>query len=147
MKVSILCVGKKHDALYAPAIAEFEKRLTKQCSLEWRYIPASDKTTESVQMSSRLSEDSHVLLLDETGTEQSTTELARKIEQLQNQSTKRLVIVIGGAYGVTQDLRDRAHQVIALSKLTFPHQLVRLITIEQLYRAYDILAGGKYHHD
>lgn len=147
MKISVLCVGKKHDALFVDAINEFEKRLGHYCSFSWHLIASSDKEKESRQILARIKDDMHVMLLDERGTQFTTIEFSDYLERLQNTSTRELAIVIGGAYGVDEQIYKRADDTVALSRLVFPHQLVRLILVEQLYRSYDLLAGGKYHHD
>lgn len=146
MKILCITVGKKHDTHYSDAIAEFEKRLQNFCEFNWLLVPTSDKSRESAAIARQFKRDDVVVLLDERGQQYSNTQVAHKIEQLQNNGTKRLVIVIGGAYGVEQHIRARSRHVVALSTLVFPHQLVRLIVIEQLYRSYSILVDGKYHH-
>lgn len=144
MKITIISVGKPHDSTISEAIATYETRLKKHCSLAWELIPPSDKGQESRRILDRLK--GYVILLDETGRLLSTPDVSAHIERLQNGSIKELSIVIGGAYGVSDELNQRADFVWSLSPLVFPHQLVRLILVEQLYRAYDLLSGGKYHH-
>jgi 23S rRNA (pseudouridine1915-N3)-methyltransferase len=144
MKITIISVGKQHDSTISEAIATYETRLKKHCNLAWELIPPSDKGQESRRILDRLR--GYVILLDETGVMLSTPDVSARIERLQNDSVKELIIVIGGAYGVTDELKQRADLVWSLSPLVFPHQLVRLILVEQLYRAYDLLSGGKYHH-
>ena len=87
-----------------------------------------------------------VWLLDETGVQLTSPELSEKIETLKNGSTKDLFIIIGGAYGVDKTIKDRVDFNWSLSKLVFPHLLVRLILVEQLYRAHEIARGSGYHH-
>lgn len=99
---------------------------------------------ESDRLLGRLSPDDFVILLDERGRNLSSPELSTVIMEHTSQS---IVFIIGGAYGVTDDVRRRANLVWSLSKLVFPHQLVRLILTEQLYRAQEIARGGKYHHE
>ncbi len=146
MKITILCVGKKHSDLYRSAIEEFEKRLKRYVVLRWEYVPASNIAQESATIQSRI-KNQKVWLLDERGEQVNTIWLSQALEGLQNDSSKKLLIVIGGAYGVSNQLFQRADKVLSISALTFPHQLVRLIVVEQVYRAYDVLAGGKYHHE
>jgi 23S rRNA (pseudouridine1915-N3)-methyltransferase len=93
-----------------------------------------------------LDERDSVVLLDEKGKELDSPGLASLLEKRLNESTQRLVFIIGGAYGVSEPVRTRANASVALSKLTFPHILVRLILAEQVYRAFTILKGEKYHH-
>lgn len=146
MKIVCIAVGKKHDPTLVAAIAEFEKRLLGFCDFSWQFIPSSNKENESTSILKTLKPDDVVVLLDERGKQWSNQKLADKIEQLQNQSTKRLAIIIGGAFGVSEEARRRSNYVVALSSLVFPHQIVRLLVVEQLYRTYSILADGKYHH-
>lgn len=144
MHITVLCVGKAHDKHLVDAINTYQQRLGKFVRLDWEYIPASSKDEESQRITKRL--DGYVILLDEIGESFTSPQIAQKIESLQNDSVKNLTIVIGGAFGVSDDVRASADLVWSLSPLVFPHQLVRLILVEQLYRAYDILAGGQYHH-
>ncbi len=146
MKIVTIAVGKKHDPKLVGAIEDYEKRLTGFCNFSWILIPSSDKETESGQVLKQLSSDDVVVLLDERGKLWGNNYLSQAIEYLQNSSTKRLVLIIGGAYGVNNDLIRRSDYIVAISPLVFPHQIVRLIVVEQLYRAYTILLGGKYHH-
>lgn len=146
MKIVCIAIGKKHDPNLAVSIAEFEKRLSGFCDFSWQLIPSSSREAESTSILRALKSDDVVVLLDERGRQWSNQKIADKIEQLQNQSAKRLVIIIGGAFGVTDEVRRRSKYVIALSSLVFPHQIVRLLVVEQLYRSYSILADGKYHH-
>jgi len=144
MKITVLAVGKSHDALYVAAINDFQERLQRYCSFAWEHVPSSSKEEESAALLKRSR--GYVILLDETGELYTTPQLAAKLERLQNQATKELTILIGGAFGVTDEVKAAADFVWSLSPLVFPHQLVRLLLVEQLYRAYDILQNGKYHH-
>ncbi len=146
-QILIISVGKKHDVLLADAIAHYEGRLKHYCKLSWLLIPSSSAIEETAAILHKLNNDDVVILLDETGKSIANQQLADMIDSAQNQSVKRLVFIIGGAYGVTEELKERANQVISLSSLIFPHQLVRLILLEQLYRSYSILAGSSYHHE
>ncbi len=105
-----------------------------------RYFPCEWKNTISYD------EKDFVILLDETGKELSSPELAQFIEKRCMDSGKRVVFVVGGAYGATQEMKDRADFTWALSKLVFPHEIVRIILSEQVYRACTIIRNEKYHH-
>lgn len=144
MHITIVTVGKAHDPSLKDAIGIYETRLSKHARLTWKLVGSSDIQTEGRQIEKLL--DGYIILLDESGELISTPQLANKLESLQNASVSRLTFVIGGAYGVTDALKTRADYVWSLSPLVFPHQLVRVLLAEQLYRAYDILAGGRYHH-
>lgn len=146
MKVTIITVGKKHDKNLDAVITEYEKRLRHYCDLEWVYIPSSDIATESSAILRAVESYEFVALLDERGLDFSSPQLAESIERSQNSSYKKIAIIIGGAYGVNASVSNRASVVLRLTRLVLPHQIVRLIVVEQLYRAYSILAGSDYHH-
>ena len=152
MKITILSVGKKNDPLSAAAIEEYEKRLKQSFAIQWNFVPYSGlsgdeaRRDESAKIRVHLKSSETVWLLDETGVQLTSPELSEKIETLKNGSTKDLFIIIGGAYGVDKTIKDRADFTWSLSKLVFPHLLVRLILVEQLYRAHEIARGSGYHH-
>lgn len=152
MKVLIVSVGKKHDSNIALAITDYSERLTRVIGTEWELIPPSGfdepkaRNHESRAILAKLKPNDIVWLLDERGKQLSSPALAAQINVLQVQGVQRLVFVIGGAYGVDDALRSRANFVWGLSELVFPHQLVRLMLIEQLYRATEINRGSGYHH-
>lgn len=146
MKIGILAVGKSKTEFLDNAISEYEKRLSRWVAVNWQFAATSTADKESEQLLKFVPEKAHVILLDERGQARSTTEFAHALENLQNQSVKDIIFVIGGAHGVSPAVRARASQIWKLSDMIFPHELVRLILIEQLYRAYDILNNGSYHH-
>ena len=149
--IKIICVGKKHEAIYEHAIAHFEKRLFQWQKVEWLILSPSGsdgndaRTDESSRITNKLSKDDFVILLDETGKNITSPELAGYNEKAQN-SSKQIVCIIGGAYGVDTQLRTRADEIVAFGQVVFPHQLIRVMLLEQLYRAYSINAGSGYHH-
>lgn len=150
MKITILTIGKKHEPWVEPGIRRFLERLRGPFAAEMVILPHSSfegdraRQEESERLFSRLKDMDFVLLLDERGENLSSPELSRLIT---SHTQQRLVIIIGGAYGVTEALRQRADLTWSLSRLVFPHQLVRLILAEQLYRAQEIERGSGYHHD
>ncbi len=146
MKITAITVGKKHDPNLAGAIAEYEKRLKGFCDFAWLIIPSSDKDTESTAILKAIKPDDVVVLLDENGRLSTSPQLASYLEMSQNSSVKHVVVIIGGAYGVNRDVINRCSVAVSLSRMVFPHQIVRLLLVEQLYRAYSILAGSGYHH-
>ncbi len=146
MKVLIISPGKNHDASLKDAIGEYEKRLSKRLPIEWLLPKPSDKETEAKAILKALKDDDFVVLLDERGNDIDSPGLAKLISKLEQQSTKRLAIIIGGAFGAADEVKARADLTLKLSSLVFPHMLARLIITEQLYRATSILDGGKYHH-
>lgn len=151
MPISILAVGKKHESWVVEGIQRYEKRLKAPFLVEWVFIAHSAfdgvkaRQDESERILSRLDARAYVVLLDERGQELDSPGLASLLQEPLDRS-RDIVLVIGGAYGVDDELRARADFVWSLSPLVFPHQLVRLILTEQLYRAQQIVSGGQYHH-
>jgi len=155
MKITILAIGKKHDPRLADAIEDYSKRLSHYTTINWLVVEA--KITSSMSVPEIISAESDALLmrvqpgsvtvlLDEHGTMLGSDKLADKLQGYMNSSVKELVFIIGGAFGVSEQLKDSVNFTWSLSGLVFPHQIVRLILAEQLYRAHTILAGEKYHH-
>jgi 23S rRNA (pseudouridine1915-N3)-methyltransferase len=152
MPLRIFTVGKKHETWVAEGIERYQKRLKQPFLVEWVLLAPSGfeglkaRQDESQRILSRLDAYDYVVLLDEKGKSVDSPGLSKLLlEPLE--SSKNVVIIIGGAYGVDETVHSRAHFVWSLSPLVFPHQLVRLILIEQLYRAQEIAAGHPYHHD
>lgn len=151
MAVNILAVGKKHEAWVVAGIERYEKRLRKPFVINWRLIPHSSLTgdrarqEESQRILSALKPSNRVYLLDERGEIFDSRELTKNLDADLGECD--VTFIIGGAYGVNDEVRARANRVWSLSRLVFPHQLVRLILVEQIYRTQEIRAGGSYHHD
>ena len=149
--ITIIAVGKRHELWLVDGIARYKQRMTRTWQLQWKLLPASQRSSdaarreESQQILRALSPQAYVVLLDERGTMLDSPALSRSLHQPMAQG-KSLVLIIGGAYGVTEAVMERANLVWSLSRLVFPHQLVRLILAEQLYRAQQIAAGHPYHH-
>lgn len=155
MKITIVAIGKKHDPKLVSAIEDYSARLSHYAKLRWSLVEAktsssmnSDqvKQRESDILLDQISDGDVVVLLDERGTQVTSPQLADKIQGYKNTSVKHLVFTIGGAFGVNNDVMQRADFTWSLSKLVLPHQLVRIMLVEQLYRAHTILAGEQYHH-
>lgn len=146
MKILIISPGKAHAPEYRDAIAEFEKRLSIALPITWDFPKVGDTAAESAVVLKRIDPTDYVVLLDERGKDLSSEQFAATLDRLEQEGAKRLVFIIGGAYGVNDEVRERANFVLRLSTMVFPHQLVRLVLTEQLYRAHSIRTGGKYHH-
>lgn len=146
MHLLIISPGKSHDSSVAEGIEEYQKRLGKRFSVTWAFPPADTKESEGKAIEKLFKKDDVVVLLDERGKETDTAAFAELMKSHMGGGTKRIIFIMGGAYGVSEEIKKRAHRTIKLSSLTFPHMLVRLILIEQLYRAMSIIDGGKYHH-
>ncbi len=149
--ITIVAIGKKHEAWILPGLERYGKRLRAPYDVKWILLPHSSlqgvqaRQEESECVLARLDSRDHVILLDETGAQLDSPALARQLESLHS-GGKHPVFVIGGAYGVSDALKDRADTLWSLSDLVFPHQLVRLLLAEQLYRAQTITNGQSYHH-
>ena len=156
MKIALWSVGKAHEPMVQQGIEEYSKRLSKYFPAEWLIIPVPKNATalsqkemkarEAESIRSLIKEDDYLVALDEKGREFSSEELSGFLESRASSGTRRIVFLIGGAYGIDASLLGQAKTKWSLSRLTFPHQLVRLILAEQLYRACTILRNEKYHH-
>lgn len=158
MKITIVAVGKVKEKFYRDAIAEFEKRLFKYCKLEIVEV-ADEKTPDNASASqelqikakegdrilSAIKDDMHVIALAIEGKQLSSTELADKIDKLGISGRSSIAFVIGGSLGLDERVLKRADFKLSFSPMTFPHQLMRVILLEQIYRAYRIIAGEPYH--
>ena len=149
--ITILAVGKKHEDWVNMGIERYEKRLKKPFDVKWILLPHSSRDglearrSESDLLLSRIAERDVVLLLDEVGAILDSPSLSTLLTK-QFVDARNVVVVIGGAYGVDERIHDRADVIWSLSKLVFPHQLVRLLLIEQIYRSQEITNGSSYHH-
>jgi len=154
MKIQLWTIGKQQDASTREAVEDFTGRINRYFPCEWKLIPPSKsidpvviKKSESQLVMQYLQKDDYLILLDERGKMISSPELAVLLQQKANESRKQMIFLIGGAYGVEKNIQQRADFTWSLSKLVFPHQIVRLILAEQVYRACTILRNEKYHHD
>ena len=157
MKAILLSVGKTDDDFYAQAIDVFKKRLGFYIPFDMEFVPdlkntknlseKEQKNLEGEGILNRIQPGDYVVLLDDKGKQYSSTEFARFIEKKSHSVPKRLVFVVGGPYGFSDDVYARANEKLSLSKMTFTHQMVRLVFVEQLYRAMTILNNEPYHHE
>jgi len=156
MKIHILLVGKTEKQYLISAITEYLDRLKHYIAIEYRVLPALKKTKnlseeqqknkEGEQILSNIKNDDFLVLLDEKGKEYNSVEFSKFIEKKMIGGIKNLLFVVGGPYGFSSDVYNRANGKISLSRMTFSHQMVRLIFVEQLYRAMTIIKGEPYHH-
>ena len=156
MKFQFWSVGKNHEPYVKEGVDLFTKRISNYYPVEWNIIPMPKnaaslsetdlKKKEGEIITGLLQKDDYLVLLEETGKMLSSVDLANFIHQKANESIKNIVFLIGGAYGVSTDVKQRANYAWSVSKLVFPHQLVRLILAEQIYRACSINRNEKYHH-
>lgn len=158
MKISILCVGKIKERYFSDGIAEYAKRLSRYCKLDIIEVPdektpdgASERVNEQIKekeagkLSNYIKEDAYVIALAIEGKEYSSEAFAEKIDKLGIMGKSHIIFIIGGSLGIHDKLLDRADEKISFSKMTFPHQMMRMILLEQIYRAYRICNGEPYH--
>lgn len=158
MKVSVICVGKIKEKYFRDAISEYEKRLSKYCKLEILEVqdektpdnasPALEeqiKEKEATRILKHIKDGAHVITLEIKGQELSSEKLASRIELLGVQGKSHIQFIIGGSLGLSESISQIAHEKISFSKMTFPHQLMRVILLEQIYRSYRIISGEPYH--
>ena len=156
MKIRLLGIGKTNEAFIQDGITHFEQRLVKYNPFETEFLPGLKKTGKLSQreqndqegqlLLKQIQEKETIILLDHTGHSMSSPQFAKYVDQLLQHGGKRLTFIIGGAYGFSAALQERADGVLSLSPMTFSHQIVRLLFMEQLYRAMTILRNEPYHH-
>ena len=156
MKINLILLGKTTNKLYVEGIEDYAKRINHYIPFNIKVIPelknnknmthAQQKDKEGELILKAIEDKSHVVLLDEHGKEMRSLELASWIEA-RKQDTKTLTFIIGGPYGFAKSIYDKANGKISLSKMTFSHQMVRLIFMEQIYRACTISNNEPYHHE
>ena len=158
MKITICCVGKIKEKFYSQAIEEYSKRLSKYCKLEIKEA-ADEKTPDSAsdtvnrmikekegdRLLSNINDDSYVIALAIDGKMLDSVELSEKIDNLMLSGKSDIVFVIGGSLGLDKRVLDRADYKLSFSKMTFPHQLMRVILLEQIYRSFRIMKNEPYH--
>ncbi len=158
MKITVICVGKIKEKFYRDAISEYEKRLLKYCKLE--IIEVQDEKTpdhagealkeqimekEASRILKHIKEDAFVYSLEIKGTQPDSVEFSDQISALALQGKSHIQFIIGGSLGLHKSVSDAADKAISFSRMTFPHQLMRVILLEQIYRSYRIIAGEPYH--
>ena len=158
MKITILCVGKIKEKYFTGAIEEYSKRLSRYCKLE--IIEVADEKTpdgasealeeqikqkEAERLMKYIPEDAYVMVLAILGKQLTSEELSDKINELGVRGTSHIVFVIGGSLGLAECVNKRADYLLSFSKMTFPHQLMRVVLLEQVYRSYRIMMGEPYH--
>ncbi|MCI7086556.1 MAG: 23S rRNA (pseudouridine(1915)-N(3))-methyltransferase RlmH [Lachnobacterium sp.] len=158
MKITIVCVGKIKEKFYRDALAEYTKRLSRYCSLSITEVAdektkeqASDvecaiiKDREGERILKSIREDGYVITLAIEGKNLDSVELSKKIENLALTGKSNLYFVIGGSLGLSDEVMKRADYKLSFSRMTFPHQLMRVILLEQIYRSYRIINHEPYH--
>ena len=156
MKITLILIGKTEDDYITKGFAVYEQRLKHYITFETIVIPSLKNTKnfspeqlkikEGELILKSIAPTDRIILFDENGKEYDSREFANFLQQQMNTGIKNLVFVIGGAYGFSDDVYLRANGKVALSKMTFSHQMVRLFVAEQFYRAMTIIKNEKYHH-
>lgn len=157
MKLILMCMGRTRDEAIAGATARYASRIPHYMPFELRCLPdvkTSKATTEQRQKDdegraflSAIAPGDYVVLLDERGRQLSSREFATLVQRKSTELQRNLIFIVGGPYGFSREMYDRADMMLSLSAMTFPHELVRLFFVEQLYRAMTIMRGEPYHHD
>jgi len=158
MRITIICVGKIKEKYFREAITEYEKRLSKYCKLEIIEV-ADEKTPENAgdaleeqikekeaqRILKYIKEDAYVYSLEILGQQPDSVAFAEQIEKLGIQGKSHIQFIIGGSLGLHQSISKKADRAISFSSMTFPHQMMRVILLEQIYRSYRIMMGEPYH--
>lgn len=157
MKITLLQTGKTTDKHISELVDLYSNRIKKYTGFEIITIPdvkntkkmpvQEQKTKEATKIIQSVTDDDYIILLDEKGKELRTLEFSGALEKMFFLPKKRIVFIIGGPWGFSEAVYNRADYKMSLSKMTFPHQLVRLLFLEQLYRAFTIIKGDPYHHE
>ena len=158
MKITLITVGKIKEKYLKDAIAEYSKRLSRYCKLESIEVTdekTPDHASESVEDAIRskeaeriqkyIKEDAYIITLEIGGKQLASEELAEKIDKLGIQGVSHIIFIIGGSIGLGREVLSRSDYALSFSKMTFPHQLMRVILLEQIYRSYRIINGEPYH--
>ena len=157
MKIKLLAIGRTDDKNLQVLIATYEKRLKHYIKFESEFIPdiknvknlskKEQKEKEGELILKKISPTDQIIILDEKGKEFSSVEFSKFLQKKMNSGIKQLVLVIGGPYGFSEKVYQKALGKISLSKMTFSHQMIRLFVVEQIYRAFTILKNEPYHHE
>jgi len=158
MNIDIVCIGKLKESYWVDAIKEYSKRLSRFCNLniiELKEYKASDdpkekeieeiKFEEGKTILSKIKDDTYVITLEILGKQLDSVELSNKIEDLKNMGKSNLAFVIGGSFGLSKEVSERSNFKLSFSRMTFPHQMMRVILLEQIYRAFKISHNESYH--
>jgi 23S rRNA (pseudouridine1915-N3)-methyltransferase len=156
--INILCVGKIKEKFFQSAINEYSKRLSRFCSLSIAEISDEkipDKCNDSVENAikekegnrilSSLKQDSYVIGLDLTGKEFDSISFSKYLDNIYSNINSNITFIIGGSLGLSKDVINRCNSLVCFSKMTFPHQLIRIFLLEQIYRSFKILSNETYH--
>jgi 23S rRNA (pseudouridine1915-N3)-methyltransferase len=157
MKTTLFIIGQTRNKYLEQLLTDYKERILHYLSFDIETLPEprtsrnlteeQQKTQEGLQILSRLQPTDRVVLLDERGQEMRSMEYASHLSKLLQGSHRRIVYIIGGPYGFSKEVYARANEMFSLSQMTFSHEMIRLLFLEQLYRALTILRGQPYHHE
>ena len=156
MKIALLFIGKTKKSYVNEGLKIYRDKLNRFCSLDFIILSSIMKKKISVKevqklegqaILQRILPSDYVVLLDERGKSFTSLKFAKKVESFLNKSTKRILFVVGGAYGFSNEIYNRADEKLSLSSMTFSHQIIRLFFLEQLYRSFTIINNTPYHHE
>lgn len=146
LRVQLICTGRLKESFYAEACDEYDKRLRRYCALERVELPETgDVARDGEAMLKRIPQDAFVIAMCVEGRAYSSEELADLIRGCAGGGKSRVCFLIGGSDGLSEAVKRRADVRMSMSRMTFPHHLARVMVLEQIYRAFTILEGGKYH--
>jgi 23S rRNA (pseudouridine1915-N3)-methyltransferase len=156
MNIRFIAVGKQHDNYIKEGVETFTKRISNYFDVQWIIVPSLKnaaslsyqelKKKESDTISKLIGKEEYLIALDENGRTISSVQFAQQLQEKANSGVKTISFIIGGSYGLHESVLQRANLILSFSAFTFPHQLVRLILAEQVYRACTIQRNEKYHH-
>lgn len=156
MNIKLICIGKIKESFYREAVEEYAKRLSKYCVLDILELPEEkisiendayceiSKQKESARILSKIDNKDYAILFDIYGESLNSVEFAKKMQTFKDEG-KNITFIIGGSYGVDEQVKKRANYRLSFSKMTFPHQLFRVVALEQIYRSFKINNNEKYH--
>jgi 23S rRNA (pseudouridine1915-N3)-methyltransferase len=156
MKIELWFIGKNTKEI-TEIVSYFEKRISRYISFSVQYFPESKKIegnrselikkTEAETILKKSDSSDYLILLDEKGTTYGSVDFSNKLQTLMNSGRKKIIFLVGGAYGFHETIYARKNEMISFSKMTFSHQIIRIMLAEQLYRAFTIINGEPYHHE
>ena len=145
MNITILCVGKLKEKYWTEAAAEYRKRLSRYCTITVEELKEENPEAEGQNILKRLKKDTFVITLEIHGKALSSEELSSKLQELALEGKSDITFVIGGSDGLSEEVSRRSDLKISFSRMTFPHQMIRIFLLEQIYRSFKIMKGETYH--
>ena len=145
MNITILCVGKLKEKYWTEASAEYRKRLSRYCTITVEELKEENPEAEGQNILKRLKKDTFVITLEIHGKALSSEELSSKLQELALEGKSDITFVIGGSDGLSEEVSRRSDLKLSFSRMTFPHQMIRIFLLEQIYRSFKIMKGETYH--